>query len=67
MKKKNRKTKKKKKKFGERPKLVKREEDRVDGKVVLCAVAEPTRSVCSEGEVEVSLRTQSGALYCCCC
>ena len=53
----------KKKKIGETPKLVKREEDRVDGKMVVCSVVEPRRTVCSGGEVEVSLRTQSGALY----
>lgn len=44
----------KKKKIGERPKLVRREEDRVDIKMVLCALAEPTRTVCSGDEVEVS-------------
>ena len=42
---------------------MKREEDRVDGKMVVCSVVEPRRTVCSGGEVEVSLRTQSGALY----
>lgn len=43
-----------KKKIGERPKLVRREEDRVDVKMALCALAEPTRTVCSGNEVEVS-------------
>lgn len=42
---------------------MRREEDRVDVKMVLCAVAEPTRTVYSGDEVEVSLKTQSGAVY----